>query len=123
MGPLSAAVGYALRDYIEKQKVFRPSTLSSRARTSLNGSGLLTSLAPAGRVLSPLIRSVNGLCDRSQVPSRIAMIGFDFAFGWEVAGGFQRTFEERLEVRWSKSSGHLWALRTSARISPSSSAT
>src|SRR5260370_2949299 len=25
---------------------------------------------------------------------RIAMIGYDFAFGWEVAAGFQRTFEE-----------------------------
>src|SRR4029453_5483542 len=25
---------------------------------------------------------------------RIAMIGYDFAFGWEVASGFQRTFEE-----------------------------
>ena len=25
---------------------------------------------------------------------KIAMIGYDFAFGWEVAAGFQRTFEE-----------------------------
>src|SRR5437773_4347768 len=25
---------------------------------------------------------------------KIAMIGYDFAFGWEVAAGFHRTFEE-----------------------------
>ena len=27
------------------------------------------------------------------------MIGYDFAFGWEVAAGFQRTFEEEPAAR------------------------
>ena len=59
VGPLSAAVGYAIRDYIDSKKL--PAIFQScPVKTSLNESGRLTSSGPDGPALSPLIRSENG---------------------------------------------------------------
>jgi len=53
---------------------------------------------------------------------KIAMIGYDFAFGWEVAAGFQARSRSRA-ARWSRSSGRRWAPQTSRRTSRSCAAT
>ncbi len=92
IGPLSAAVGYAIRDYIDgkKQPAIYP-IVSAEDITQ--------------RKRSPYIVRVGWSSAQPSHPfgkwvydnlkyRRIAMAGFDFAFGWEVAGGFQRTFEE-----------------------------
>jgi branched-chain amino acid transport system substrate-binding protein len=92
MGPLSAAVGYALRDYIESKKfpaiypIVSGEDITQRKRTpyiTRTGWSSAQPSHPFGK------RAYDNLKFR-----RMAMIGFDFAFGWEVAGGFQRTFEE-----------------------------
>ena len=92
MGPLSVAVGYALRDYIESKKfpaiypIVSGEDITQRKRTpyiTRTGWASAQPSHPFGKW------SYDNLKYR-----RIAMIGFYFAFGWEVAGGFQRTFEE-----------------------------
>jgi branched-chain amino acid transport system substrate-binding protein len=92
IGPLSASVGYALRDYIESKKfpaifpIVSGEDITQRKRTpyiTRTGWSSAQPSHPFGKW------SYDNLKYR-----RIAMIGFDFAFGWEVAAGFQRTFEE-----------------------------
>jgi len=92
MGPLSAAVGYALRDYIESKKfpaiypIVSGEDITQRKRTpyiTRTGWASAQPSHPFGKWAYDNLKY-----------RRIAMIGFDFAFGWEVAGGFQRTFEE-----------------------------
>jgi branched-chain amino acid transport system substrate-binding protein len=92
IGPLSAAVGYALRDYIESKKfpaiypIVSGEDITQRKRTpyiTRTGWASAQPSHPFGKWAYDNLKY-----------RRIAMIGFDFAFGWEVAGGFQRTFEE-----------------------------
>jgi branched-chain amino acid transport system substrate-binding protein len=92
LGPLSAAVGYALRDYIESKKfpaiypIVSGEDITQRKRTpyiTRTGWSSAQPSHPFGKWAFDNLKY-----------RRIAMIGFDFAFGWEVAGGFQRTFEE-----------------------------
>ena len=47
---------------------------------------------------------------------RVVTLGTDYAFGWEVVGGFQRRSRKRA-VRWSRSSGRRSAPPTWRRIS------
>src|SRR4249919_3012206 len=92
VGPLSAAVGYAIRDYIDSKKlpaifpIVSGEDITQRKRSAYIVRPGWASAQPS----HPFGKwSYDNLKYR-----RIAMIGFDFAFGWEVAGGFQRTFEE-----------------------------
>jgi branched-chain amino acid transport system substrate-binding protein len=91
-GPLSAAVGYAVAPYIESKKV--PAIFPIVAGDDLTQ-----------RKRSPYIVRVGWAGSQPSHPfgkwvydtlkyKRIAVIAYDFAFGWEVVGGFQRTFEE-----------------------------
>ncbi len=92
IGPLSAAVGYAIRDYIDgkKQPAIYP-IVSAEDITQRKRSPYIVRVGwssaqpshPFGKWVYDNLRY-----------RRLAMVGFDFAFGWEVAGGFQRTFEE-----------------------------
>ena len=92
IGPLSAAVGYALRDYIESKKfpaiypIVSGEDITQRKRTPYI-------VRPGWASAQPSHPFGKWAYDNLKY-RRIAMIGFDFAFGWEVAGGFQRTFEE-----------------------------
>jgi branched-chain amino acid transport system substrate-binding protein len=92
LGPLSAAVGYAIRDYIEAHKL---PALSAPAAgqdiTQRKASRYITRPAfAAGQATQPF-----GTWVYDELKYRkIAILGFDFAFGWEEAAGFQRTFEE-----------------------------
>lgn len=92
IGPLSAAVGYALRDYLDGKKfpaifpIVSGEDITQRKRTPYivrTGWSSAQPSHPFGKWTYDNLKY-----------RRIAMIGFDFAFGWEVAGGFQRTFEE-----------------------------
>jgi len=91
-GPLSAAVGYAVAPYIDSKKV-------PALYPIVSGEDITQ------RKRSPYIVRVGWSSGQPSHPfgkwvydnlkyKKIAMIGYDFAFGWEVAAGFHRTFEE-----------------------------
>jgi branched-chain amino acid transport system substrate-binding protein len=92
VGPLSAAVGYAIRDYIDGKKlpaifpIVSGEDITQRKRSPY----IVRTGWSSGQPSHPFGKWVyDNLKYR-----RIAMIGYDFAFGWEVAAGFHRTFEE-----------------------------
>ena len=91
-GPLSAGVGYAVAPYIDGKKI--PALFPIVAGDDLTQ-----------RKRSPYIVRVGWAGSQPSHPfgkwvhdtlkyKRIAVIAYDFAFGWEVVAGFQRTFEE-----------------------------
>jgi branched-chain amino acid transport system substrate-binding protein len=91
-GPLSAGVGYAVAPYIDGKKI--PAVFPIVAADDLTQ-----------RKRSPYIVRVGWASSQPSHPfgkwvhdtlkyRKIAVIGYDFAFGWEVVAGFQRTFEE-----------------------------
>jgi branched-chain amino acid transport system substrate-binding protein len=92
IGPLSAAVGYAIAPYVDSKKV--PTLFP-----------IVSSEDITQRKRSPYIIRTGWSSSQPSHPfgkwvydnlkyRKLAMIGYDFAFGWEVAAGFQRTFEE-----------------------------
>src|SRR5919106_1965634 len=89
VGPLSAAVGYAIAPYVTEQKVpalfpvVSSDDLTQRKRSPyIVRSGWSSSLPtqPFGKWVYDNLKY-----------KRIAIVGYDFAFGWEVAAGFHRT--------------------------------
>ncbi len=91
-GPLSAAVGYAVAPYIDGKKV-------PAIYPIVSGEDITQ------RKRSPYIVRTGWSSAQPSHPfgkwvydnlgyKKIAMIGYDFAFGWEVAAGFHRAFEE-----------------------------
>jgi branched-chain amino acid transport system substrate-binding protein len=92
IGPLSAAVGYAIASYVDDKKVptlfpiVSAEDITQRKRSPYivrTGWSSAQPSHPFGKWVYDNLKY-----------KRIAMIGYDFAFGWEVAAGFQRTFEE-----------------------------
>jgi branched-chain amino acid transport system substrate-binding protein len=92
VGPLSAAVGYAIRDYIDGKKlpaifpIVSGEDITQRKRSPYivrTGWSSAQPSHPFGKWVYDNLKY-----------RRIAMIGYDFAFGWEVAAGFHRSFEE-----------------------------
>jgi branched-chain amino acid transport system substrate-binding protein len=92
MGPLSAAVGYAIAPYVDSKKV--PTLFPIVSAEDITQ-----------RKRSPYIVRIGWSSSQPSHPfgkwvydnlkyRKIAMIGYDFAFGWEVAAGFHRTFEQ-----------------------------
>jgi len=92
VGPLSAAVGYAIRDYIDGRKlpaifpIVSGEDITQRKRSPYIVRTGWSSAQPSHPFGKWVYDNLNY--------RRIAMIGYDFAFGWEVAAGFHRTFEE-----------------------------
>ncbi len=91
IGPLNAAVGYALAPYITEKKI--PSIYPIVSADDITQ-----------RKRSPYIIRTGWASSQPSQPfgqwvwdnlhyKKIATIGYDFAFGWEVVGGFQRTYE------------------------------
>jgi branched-chain amino acid transport system substrate-binding protein len=92
MGPLSAAVGYAIAPYLHEKKVasIYP-VVSSEDLTQRKRSPYIVRTGwSSGQPSHPFGQWVY----QNLKYRKISMIGYDFAFGWEVAAGFQRTFEE-----------------------------
>jgi branched-chain amino acid transport system substrate-binding protein len=92
VGPLSAAVGYAVAPYLTEKKfptlfpIVSSEDLTQRKRSHYivrTGWSSAQPSHPFGKYAFDTLHY-----------KRIAMIGYDFAFGWEVAAGFHRTFEE-----------------------------
>ena len=91
-GGLMASTGYALAPYIDSKEipttypVMAPDDLTQRqrpkwiVRTGWNSS---QPNHPLGEYAYQILKF-----------RKVAVIGMDYAFGWESAGGFQKTFEE-----------------------------
>jgi branched-chain amino acid transport system substrate-binding protein len=92
MGPLSAAVGYAVAPYLDEKKVLTLyPVVSSEDITQRKRSPYIVRTGWSSA--QPSHPFGKWVYDNLKY-KKIAMIGYDFAFGWEVAAGFQRTFEE-----------------------------
>jgi len=91
-GGVLASVGYAVHPYVDAQKipttypVMAPDDLTQRkpakwvVRTGFNAS---QSLHPFGEWVAKNLKY-----------KKVVTTGMDYAFGWEIVGGFQRSFEE-----------------------------
>lgn len=92
VGPLTASSGYALRDYVHNGKVatiypiVSADDITQRQRTPYIIRLGWTSSQPAHPFGEWVAKNLGY--------KRIATIAYDFAFGHEWVGGFQRTFEE-----------------------------
>lgn len=92
VGPLTASSGYALRDYVHNGKIatiypiVSADDITQRRRTPYIVRVGWTSSQPAHPFGEWVAKNLGY--------KRIATIAYDFAFGHEWVGGFQRTFEE-----------------------------
>ena len=92
IGPLSAAVGYAVAPYVESKKL--PALYPIVAADDLTQRKRSPYIVRTGWSSSQPSHPFGKWVYDNLKYKKIAMIGYDFAFGWEVAAGFQRTFEE-----------------------------
>jgi branched-chain amino acid transport system substrate-binding protein len=92
IGPLSAAVGYAIAPYIDEKKI--PSIYPIVSADDITQRKRSQYIVRTGWSSSQPSHPFGKWVYENLKYKKIAMIGYDFAFGWEVAAGFQRTFEE-----------------------------
>jgi len=92
IGPLSAAVGYAIASYVDDKKV--PTLFPIVSAEDITQRKRSPYIVRTGWSSSQPSHPFGKWVYDNLKYKRIAMIGYDFAFGWEVAAGFQRTFEE-----------------------------
>ena len=92
IGPLSAAIGYAVAPYVDGKKVptLFPIVSSEDITQRKRSPYIVRTGWSSSQPSHPFGKWVYGNLGYR----KIAMTGYDFAFGWEVAAGFQRTFEE-----------------------------
>ncbi|HEY3066219.1 MAG TPA: ABC transporter substrate-binding protein [Methylomirabilota bacterium] len=91
-GPLSAAVGYAVAPYIDGKKI--PAIFPIVSADDLTQRKRSPYIVRTGWTSSQPSHPFGKWVYDNLGYRKIAMIGYDFAFGWEVAAGFQRAFEE-----------------------------
>ena len=92
IGPVSAAIGYAIAPYVDQKKIptLYPIVSADDITQRKRSAWIVRSGWASSQPSHPFGKWVyDNLGYR-----KIAMIGYDFAFGWEVAAGFHRTFEE-----------------------------
>jgi branched-chain amino acid transport system substrate-binding protein len=92
IGPLSAAVGYAIAPYIDEKKI--PSIYPIVSADDITQRKRSPYIVRTGWSSSQPSHPFGKWVFDNLKYKKIAMIGYDFAFGWEVAAGFHRTFEE-----------------------------
>src|SRR3989441_4801559 len=92
IGPVSAAIGYAIAPYVDQKKI--PTLYPIVAADDITQRKRSAWIVRSGWASSQPAHPFGKWVDDNLGYRKIAMIGYDFAFGWEVAAGFQRTFEE-----------------------------
>src|SRR5438309_2812819 len=92
MGPLSAAIGYAIAPYVDGKKV--PTIFPIVSSEDITQRKRSNYIVRTGWSSSQPSHPFGKWAYENLKYRRIAIIGYDFAFGWEVAAGFHRTFEE-----------------------------
>jgi len=91
-GPLSAAVGYAVAPYIDGKKV--PALYPIVAADDLTQRKRSPYIVRTGWASSQPSHPFGKWVHDTLKYKKIAVIAYDFAFGWEVVSGFQRTYED-----------------------------
>ncbi len=91
-GPLSAASGYALVDYVNSARA--PTVYPIVAADDITQRRRTPYIVRLGWTSSQVNHPLGDWVIRNTRYRRVATIGYDFAFGHENVGGFQRTFEE-----------------------------
>src|SRR3989441_1117169 len=92
IGPVSAAIGYAIAPYVDQKKI--PTLYPIVAADDITQRKRSAWIVRSGWASSQPSHPFGKWVYDNLGYRKIAMIGYDFAFGWEVAAGFQRTFEE-----------------------------
>ncbi len=92
IGPLSAAVGYAIAPYLIEKKV--PTLFPIVSAEDITQRKRSPYIVRTGWTSSQPSHPFGKWVYDNLKYRKIAMIAYDFAFGWEVGAGFQRTFEE-----------------------------
>lgn len=111
VGPTLANEGYAVRDYIHSAKapnlfpVVSGDDITQRKRTQWIIRTGWTSSQPAHAL---------GKWVYEKGKRRVAVIAYDYAFGWENVGGFQRTFEDS----GGKVVQKIWTPQTTSDFAP-----
>jgi branched-chain amino acid transport system substrate-binding protein len=101
-GPLTANSGYALRDYIDEQKI--PSLYPIVSADDLTQRKGTPWIIRTGWTSSQPNHPFGEYAAKVLKYKRIATIAYDFAFGWENVEGFQDTFEQN----GGRVVAHLW---------------
>ncbi|HET7875119.1 MAG TPA: ABC transporter substrate-binding protein [Methylomirabilota bacterium] len=92
VGPLSAAVGYAIAPYVDSKKV--PTLFPIVSAEDITQRKRSPYIVRTGWSSSQPSHPFGKWVYDNLKYRKIAITGYDFAFGWEVAAGFQRSFEE-----------------------------
>jgi branched-chain amino acid transport system substrate-binding protein len=91
-GGMLANVGYALQPYIDGQKI--PATFPVIAADDLTQRKPAKWIVRTGWATSQPMHPFGEWVLKNTKYRRIAAIGMDYAFGYEIIGGFQQVFEE-----------------------------
>ena len=102
MGPISANSGYALRDYIDEQKI--PAIYPVVAADDITQRNRTPWIIRTGWTSSQPNHPLGEYAAKVLHIRRVVAVANDFAFGWESVGGFQRTFE----LNGGRVIEHLW---------------
>jgi branched-chain amino acid transport system substrate-binding protein len=91
-GGLLASTGYALHPFVDSVKI--PTTYPVMSSDDLTQRKPARWVVRAGWNSSQSTHAFGEWVAKNLKYKKIATVGFDYAFGWESVGGFQRTFEE-----------------------------
>ncbi len=92
IGGLMASTGYALMPYVDKKKV--PAMYVIMASDDLTQRKPGKYMVRTGWSSSQPSHPFGVYAAKELGLRKVVTIGYDYAFGWEVVGGFQRTFED-----------------------------
>jgi len=91
-GGLLASTGYALQPYIDSKQI--PMTYPVMAPDDLTQRNRAKWIVRTGWNSSQPNHPLGEYAYQFLKYRKVSVIGLDYAFGWESAGGFQKTFEE-----------------------------
>src|SRR5207247_1691743 len=89
---VGAAVGYAIAPYLDGKKV--PTIFPIVSSEDITQRKRSPYIVRTGWTSAQPMHPFGTWVYENLKYRKIAMIGYDFAFGWEVAAGFHRTFED-----------------------------
>jgi branched-chain amino acid transport system substrate-binding protein len=92
VGPLMGSSGYALQPYVDSKRM--PTVYAVPASDDITQRKRAKWIIRVGWNHSQPSHPFGEYAGKVLGYRKISFIGMDYAFGWEVLGGFQRTFEE-----------------------------
>jgi branched-chain amino acid transport system substrate-binding protein len=92
-GGLLASTGYALHPFADAAKI--PTTYPVMSSDDLTQRKPAKWVVRTGWTSSQSMHAFGEWVAKNLKYKKVATVGFDYAFGWETVGGFQRTFEEQ----------------------------